>query len=125
MHEIEGDLSRKEKRYLDIAANLAMSSNVIRYKHGAVIVKGGRILSTGINKFKNDPKVFNEDIKKIKDSSHVHAEVDAIRKVSDVRGAKIYIARVNKNGGRGLSRPCDSCYNEIINAGITKIVYTN
>lgn len=117
-------LSKSEMRYLDIAANLAMSSSVNKYKHGAVIVRGGRIISTGINKFKNHPMVFN-DVKLIKQSAHVHAEIDAMRKIGDLRGAKIYIARINKNGVRGLSRPCDACYQEITNAGIHKIVYTS
>lgn len=116
--------SNKDKRYLDIATNLAMSSTVSKYRHGAVIVKGGRIISTGINKMKNHPNVFDSNVALIKSSSHVHAEIDAIKKVPDLRGAKIYIARINKNNQTGLSRPCDNCYKKIISSGITKIIYT-
>lgn len=116
--------SNKDNRYLDIAKNLALSSTVNKYRHGAVIVKGGRVISTGINKMKNHPSVFDDDVDLIKSSAHVHAEIDAIKKVSDLRGAKIYIARVNKNGQTGLSRPCDKCYKNITAAGITRIIYT-
>lgn len=116
-------LSNKEVRYLEIAKNLALSSAAGRYRHGAIVVKGGRILSTGINKVKNHPDVF-EDKETILENSHIHAEVDALKKVGRVKGATIYIVRVNKTGKTGLSRPCDSCYERIVDAGITKIIYT-
>ena len=121
--EIIRDLSKSEERWLEIATNLAKSSNAGRYRHGAVIVKGGRVISTGINKVRNHPDVFGS-VDKIKTQSHVHAEMDAIKKVEDLRGAKIYIARVNKSGHTGFSRPCENCYNSIIDSGITKIIYT-
>ena len=121
--EIIANLSKTEERYLDIAMNLARSSTVRRYKHGAVVVKGGRIVSTGINKVRNHPDVL-ESPDVIKSDAHVHAEVDAIRKGGDLRGAKIYVARVNRSGFPGLSRPCESCYGRIVEAGVTKIVYT-
>lgn len=91
-------------------------------KHGAVIVKGGRVLSTGMNKERNHPKIVSSE--HIKTHCSVHAEIDALKKAGDVRGATMYIARVNKRGQDRSSRPCDKCYSNIINAGIKKIVYT-
>lgn len=93
-----------------------------RMKHGAVIVKGGRVLSVGLNKFRNHPTIIPSEY--IKTSCSTHAEIDALRKVSNVRGATMYIARVNKSGQERLSRPCDYCFEALIDAGITKIVYT-
>lgn len=87
-----------------------------------MIVKGGSIISTGINKFRNNPENIPEDL--IKTSCSVHAEVDAIRKVNNVKGATIYVARVNKAGYGVLSRPCDNCFTEIKKAGIRKVVHT-
>ena len=122
--ELIDKLSRKDERFLTIAINLARSSNAGRYRHGAVVVKGGRILSTGINKVRNHPDVLSSK-EEVKSESHIHAEIDAIRKVSNLDGAKIYVARLNKNGTSvGLSRPCDSCYDKIVEVGITKIIYT-
>jgi len=92
-------------------------------KHGAVIVKGGRVLSTGVNKERNHPtRVSSEHIKT---HCSVHAEVDAIKRAGDVRGATIYVARINKRGQERNSRPCPLCYKEIINSGIKKIIYTS
>ena len=99
-----------------------MSSDC-NFKHGAVVVKGGRIVSTGINRFKNHPMTVSPE--HIKEHCSVHAEVDAIRKLKNARGATIYIARIGKRGNQALSRPCDNCYTAIQRAGINKIVYTN
>lgn len=107
---------------MNLATNLAMSSDC-NFKHGAVVVKGGRIVSTGINRFKNHPMMVSPE--HIKEHCSVHAEVDAIRKLKNARGATIYIARIGKRGNQALSRPCDSCYTAIQKAGINKIVYTN
>lgn len=121
--EIVENLSRQESRYLELALNLAKSSPVARYKHGAIIVKGGSVVSTGINKIRNHPDVL-DDPKLIKTNAHVHAEIDAIRKVSNLKGAKIFIARITGGGKAGLSRPCNYCYDAIVRSGISKIVYT-
>ena len=92
-------------------------------KHGAVIVKGGRVLSVGINKFRNHPLIIQPEI--IKTVCSVHAEVDALRKIKDARGATIYVARVNNRGAERMSRPCNYCYDAIRKAGISKIIYTD
>lgn len=91
-------------------------------KHGAVIVRGGSVISVGINKNRNHPTVVSSE--HIKTHCSVHAEVDAIRKVKNAKGATIYVARVNKSGGDLLSRPCDRCHKAIKDAGIRKVVYT-
>lgn len=91
-------------------------------KHGAVIVKGGRVISIGINKNRNHPTIVSSE--HIKTHCSVHAEVDALRKVKNAKGATIYVARVNKRGQDRLSRPCDRCHKAIKDAGIRKVVYT-
>lgn len=91
-------------------------------KHGSVIVKGGRVISTGINKERSHPRIVSSE--HIKDHCSVHAEVDAIKKAKDVSGATIYVARVNRRGEARDSRPCKRCYEVIRKNGIKKIVYT-
>ncbi len=91
-------------------------------KHGSVIVKGGRVISTGLNKERSHPRIVSSE--HIKDHCSVHAEIDAIKKAKDVSGATIYVARVNRRGEQRDSKPCSRCYEVIRNSGIKKIIYT-
>jgi hypothetical protein len=122
MKESESRLSNKDKRYLKLAVNTALSSKE-RRKHGAVIVKSNRVLSIGVNKFRNHPDIIPEPF--IKQACSVHAEVDALKKISDARNATIYVARVNNQNKPMMSRPCNNCYSAIREAGIKNIVYTD
>ncbi len=115
-------VSKRDQAYLSIASYLASQSEC-RMKHGAVIVRGGRVLSTGVNKERNHPMIVSSE--HIKTHCSVHAEVDAIKRAGDVRGATIYVARVNRRGQERNSRPCWRCYEEIKQSGIKKIIYTS
>ncbi len=106
---------------MDLAVNVAQSSEC-RMKHGAVVVRGGSVISVGINKNRNHPTVVSSE--HIKTHCSVHAEIDALRKVKNAKGATIYVARVNRKGQDRLSRPCDRCHDAIRDAGIRKVVYT-
>jgi len=121
--ESDSRISNKDKRYLKLAKNIALSSKE-RRKHGAVIVKSNRVLSVGINKFRNHPDIIPESM--IKKSCSTHAEIDALKKINyDAKNATIYVARVNNNGQPMLSRPCNNCYIAIKDAGVKNIVYTD
>lgn len=98
------------------------SQSSCRMKHGSVIVKGGRVISTGVNKERSHPRIVSSE--HIKQHCSVHAEVDAIKRARDVSGATIYVARVNRRGEQRDSRPCSRCYEAIKESGIRKIVYT-
>jgi len=50
----------------------------------------------------------------------------AIREAGqNLKGAVIYVARVNKNGEDRDSKPCIKCSGLIKNAGIKKVIYTS
>lgn len=91
-------------------------------KHGSVIVKGGRVIATGINKDRNHPAIVSSE--HIKTDCSVHAEIDAIKKAKDATGATVYVARVNRRGQARDSRPCNRCYSALKSNGIKKIIYT-
>lgn len=121
--ESESRLSNKDRRFLNLARNLASSSSQ-RMKHGAVVVKSNRVLSTGVNKFRNHPTIIPEEM--IKESCSTHAEIDALKKIRyDAKNATIYVARVNNQGRDMISRPCNNCYVAIKQSGIKDIVYTD
>jgi deoxycytidylate deaminase len=114
-------LSRRQKSLLSMALKIAETSDMPQ-KHGAIIVKSGRVLALGVNKWRN------KDLRKTQNGYNpnltYHAEVDALNRFADVRGATIYIARLGKNGEPRFSRPCSRCLEALQDAGIKKIVYT-
>ena len=115
-------LSRKDFNFLNTARLLADNSEE-KKKHGAVVVKGGRVVGTGFNKFKNHPSNVPSDEIKIHCSRH--AEQIAIKQAGDnAKGAILYVARVNRQGLDRNSKPCHVCADLIEESGIKRVVYT-
>ena len=114
--------TKPNHRQLERAISLARLSQM-RQKHGAVIVRGGRILGVGINTERNSPAV-----KGIPNGGFSqHAEMNALRGVSreiNLKNASIYVARISSGGNIANSRPCRDCQIALSEAGITKIFYT-
>lgn len=115
-------LSNREKAFLSVAKYLATKSTA-RQKHGAVVVKGGRVLGTGFNKDRNHPDFVSPE--HIKTHCSVHAETEAIRDAGwNVKGSVLYVARVNRQGKDRNSKPCDRCMAIIEETQIKKVIYT-
>jgi deoxycytidylate deaminase len=116
-------LSKKDEAFLSVARYFAKKSTA-RNTHGAVVVKGGRVIGTGYNRNRNHPNIVSPE--HIKTECSIHAEESAIRDAGyDVRNAVIYVARVNKHGEDRNSRPCPRCHEMIKEYGIKRIVYTS
>ena len=110
---------------IELAIRTAHLSDHPRFRLGAVIAKGSRVLSLGTNKEKKSPRSTNPHT-----NQHgwtIHAELAAILPLSEdnLRGSTIYIARILKSGKRGCSRPCINCMRLIHEAKISKIVFIN
>lgn len=115
-------LSKKENNFLNIARLLAQHSSE-KKRHGAVVVKSGRVVGTGFNKFKNHPSIIESYL--IKQHCSRHAEQVAIKQAGiHANGATLYVARINKNGIDRYSKPCSICQKLINERGIKKVVYT-
>lgn len=115
-------LSRREAAFLSVARYLA-SKSLARRKHGAIVVKSGRVLGTGFNKDRNNPMIVSPE--HIKTQCSVHAEVDAIRDANyNVDGAVLYVARINRHGEDRNSKPCKYCQDVISKVKIKKVIYT-
>lgn len=112
------NLSKRDRRWLNVACRIAMESNE-RTKHGCIIVKSGAVQSKGTNTYRNQPGIIEEI-----EALSVHAEINAIKRGSDLRGAVAYISRVNNNGEPRQSRPCPDCLKALKEAGVKRIVYT-
>lgn len=104
-----------------IAAKAAERSKFERYRLGAVVVKGSRVLSTGFNDCS-----YNGITK----TRTTHAEEAAItkllraRRFSDLVGSDLYVLRITKGGRTALSKPCDRCMHLIRSVGIRTVHYT-
>jgi deoxycytidylate deaminase len=115
-------LSRSEQAFLGIARFMAKKS-LSRQKHGAVIVRGGSVLGMGYNKDRNHPDIVSPE--HIKKHCSRHAELEAIRDANwNVKGAVLYVARVNSSGADRNSKPCGLCEAIIRETEIKKVIYT-
>lgn len=101
-------------RFLELAVRNAALSDC-SYKHGALVVRSGSILSSSPNKHRNPPVISYT-------GSSVHAEVAALRR-THAAGATLYVARLAPSG-IALSRPCRRCWTAIQQSGIKSVVYT-
>lgn len=114
-------LSNSEKRHINRALTLA-NLGTMRQKHGAVIVSGGRVVSVGINTYRNDPRHAVPS-----DALSVHAELAAIKALgigADFRGMTMYVARINSAGKAMLSRPCTECWSRLTRLGFKEVIHT-
>ena len=116
-------LSRTDRSYLSVARYFATKS-VARNTHGAVVVKGGRVLGSGWNKNRNNPHYVSPE--HVKTDCSYHAEEVAIRESGEdnLRGAIIYVARINRQGKDRDSKPCSKCAFLIDKVGIKRVVFT-
>jgi deoxycytidylate deaminase len=89
-----------------IAIKEAHKSTSKEYKHGALMVKGGNIISSGYN------------------HGTIHAEIHALSKIwsNKIKGGIIISVRINKTGF-GNSKPCSNCRKTMQVLGINKIIY--
>ncbi len=114
-----------DRNFINIALEIASASKCVSKSVGAVIVKNGRILSTGYNGtpagYTNccdhwNGEYTNEHHEWSK-TYEIHAEMNAIiwaaREGISIKGATIYVTL----------EPCSDCSKNIIASGIKRIVY--
>ena len=114
-----------DKIFINIATEIASASKCVSKQVGAVIVKDGRILSTGYNGTPPGYQNCCDFWKGEYTSEHhewsktyeIHAEMNAIiwaaRKGISIEGGTIYVTL----------EPCSECSKNLIASGIKRIVY--
>lgn len=117
----------KNFKYAVEYALLHKYENNAEYRHCAIIVKGGSIVSVGYNQHKTNS--FTERSKRNLRSfcRSTHAEINAVLKVRkkiDLTGTKIYVVRIRKDGSLANSRPCVLCQNVLYRYSIKKVYYS-
>ena len=94
-----------------------------KFRMAAVVVKGGSVLACGHNKLNTDPALVADSDRSLHKVA-VHAEADALKQCGNPKGSTVYVARIGRNGKVGMARPCCRCQTQLINAGVTRAVYT-
>ena len=91
-----------------------------RFKLGAVIFKGKKIIATGFNKNKTHPKAGQY----YKHGS-VHAEIDAILHATEnVSGTSMLVYRSLASGQPAIAKPCAMCTQVMHEFGIKEVFWT-
>ena len=119
------DVSKKQKRYFDLARNIAYNSPYNKIRHGAVLVKGGSVINASCNKdnFSSFGTRFRGP--NIGHGTH-HAELGCILGISRgvTSGADVYVCRVNKQEQFRSSKPCKMCHDILKHVGVKRVYYT-
>ena len=119
MNEKEVKLELLDKRYMRMAFIWSENSYCERRKVGALIVKDKMIISDGYNGTPSGFENICEDENNVTKPYVLHAEANAITKVARSNnssdGATLYVT----------SSPCIECAKLIIQAGISRVVYSD
>lgn len=112
--------------HFDLARTMALKSEG-KYRLGAVIVQGSKVISAGFNNMsKTHPLMQQYNPHRHKFTTGTHAEVQAMigTERHHLRGANLYVCRILKNGQFANARPCQICHRIINIMGIAKVYYT-
>ena len=118
-------LGKSRRRYFDLATRAALESSYGKLRHGAVIVKGGSVVSFGFNKANYCQFGSRFRPKDMGDATQ-HAEISAIlgmpRKAT--QGADMYVVRINNFCEWRMSKPCCMCEEALRFVGVKRVFYT-
>ena len=97
----------------------------MRYKHGAVLSQGSRILGAGYNIHGCAPPPPNK-ITIGRPRAGVHAEASALAGIrkTDIIGSTILVLRINAIGELKSSLPCIKCLKLLRRRGVRKAIYS-
>ena len=100
-------------------------SSTYRFRVGAVVFKGSRILASGHNDIRSSR--IHPLHKNYKNA--LHAEQDAILNIkewSTLKGCSILVVKISKSKGTlSMAKPCKMCQQLLRYVGIKTMYYTN
>jgi deoxycytidylate deaminase len=122
-------IDKKDVRMHILSAAHEARKSPMAFKHGAIIVKNGKQISSGYNR-----RVSRPFYCKGGDYS-IHAEIDVINKISDfalLKNADLYVVRVLLNDDNDIvkissSYPCHACRTKLMKVvkkyGLKRVIY--
>jgi deoxycytidylate deaminase len=120
---MEKKANLSHQKYMDIAKEQAIKS-VVKFKHGACIVKNNKVIGVGFNM---SSYCLGEGWMKHIKISGIHAELSAIINTPKhrLKNSVLYVVRVNDRGGFNNSKPCEKCSKNIIKYKIRVVYYSS
>lgn len=109
-------ISNTDNSFLAATAKIALTSQY-RFRMAALLVKSGRVLGGDTNIHRITPDTPPN-------RCSTHAEIRVIKNTKNIQGSTIFIARLLSNDTIALAKPCVWCLEHIINAGISRVVFT-
>jgi len=102
------------------ALKAARQSSFYAHRVGAALFLGSRLISLGWNRHKTHPEC---------DCYTQHAEFAAIcrsrKKLATLDKVILYVGRLTRTNRVSYARPCSPCQRKLLDAGITKVYYTD
>lgn len=118
-------LLRRFGGFFQLAKKVAEESTYGSFRHGAVLARGGSIVSFGSNSDKYCS--MGKNYRNHHGCPTYHAEIKAILNIPRhiTKGSVMYVARCSKNGRDvRMSKPCSMCHAIMQERGINKVFYT-
>jgi tRNA(Arg) A34 adenosine deaminase TadA len=118
-------VSKRERRYIEMAIDIASSSDNSKFRHGAILVKNGKPRNSAHNEERYC--AFGNRFRE-RDCGHatLHAELGCVLGIDRgiTQGSTVFVARVNKQGEARMSKPCTMCQAALSHVGVKKVFYT-
>lgn len=111
-------LTNADRAHLNRAV-IVSEQSTMRQRHGAVVARGRKVLSVGVNRHRAAPDVVSDP----KTESSWHAEIAALRGVEIDGRTTVYVARTTSRGAVN-SYPCENCRKELASRGVRRVVFT-
>jgi len=110
------------KKYIIQRAILEAQKSTFKPRHGCIIFKGSRIISTGYNEIRYCSRLNKKDTRW---ESSLHAECKTILYTEqDIKRCSILVVRLNNYNQLMYSKPCPLCMNLIKKVGIKNVYYS-
>lgn len=113
---IEEPLSNNDVSFLSATAKIALTAEY-RFRVAALIVKSGRVLGGETNSPRTTPDTPPNRVS-------THAEIRVLKNTKTTKGATLYVARLKSEDQYGMAKPCIWCLNQILDAGISRVVFS-
>lgn len=106
----------KESSLLRRAKDLYGKSTHDHYYLVAFLLRGGNIISEGVNRYTADTHPMT-----------THAEIDALNRLFptvDASGLRLVIFRITRGGNLANARPCPACTGTLLERGVTRVKHS-